>query len=200
MAGGRPKISGPTTHPMWGEQSCRPPWAMIERSCYTFDWVEILFPRNQKDTRYCTYHRRNGHMLEQFVTFRKIFNEKHKVGDILFYERVVSINDLPFPKNNDKDKGPNNNELACGDGDQRTATWGRERDWLAEQICFKTFLTIWILVQNNAWRPRSASPSWLVGRFRPYSKKTTFRELIYDNVMVFFEKYRQMCLVTCHYM
>lgn len=36
---------------------------------------------------------------------QKDFKEKHKIGEILFQERVVSINDLPFSKHNEKGKG-----------------------------------------------------------------------------------------------
>lgn len=44
-------------------------------------------------------------MLGQCATFRKIFDEKHKVGDILFQEgRVANINELPFPEHQGRGK------------------------------------------------------------------------------------------------
>lgn len=43
-------------------------------------------------------------MLEQYVTFRRIFDEKHKAGEILPQERAVSIYDIPFSKHNEKTK------------------------------------------------------------------------------------------------
>lgn len=43
-------------------------------------------------------------MLEKCIIFRGIFNEKHKVGEILFQEGAININDLQFPKHSDKGK------------------------------------------------------------------------------------------------
>lgn len=40
--------------------------------------------------------------IEQWLTFKKIFDEKHK---ILFQEGVININDLWFSKHNDRGKG-----------------------------------------------------------------------------------------------
>lgn len=60
---------------------------------------------DQKDARYCSYHRRKGHTLEQCVTFRRIFNKKHKAGEILSQKGALSVNDLPFLKYNRKGKG-----------------------------------------------------------------------------------------------
>lgn len=40
-------------------------------------------------------------MLDQCLTFRTIFGEKHKAGKILFQERAININNLSFPKHND---------------------------------------------------------------------------------------------------
>lgn len=57
---------------------------------------------DQKDLKYCCYHRKKRHTLEECVTFRKIFDEKHK-GKILFQmNRRLSIIELPFPKNWDR--------------------------------------------------------------------------------------------------
>lgn len=38
--------------------------------------------------------------------FRRLFDKKHKASEILFQnDEAVSINDLPFPKHQDKRKG-----------------------------------------------------------------------------------------------
>lgn len=35
---------------------------------------------------------------------KRIFDKKHKAKGILYYEEAVSINDITFPKHNDRDK------------------------------------------------------------------------------------------------
>lgn len=60
--------------------------------------VELLsFVTDQKDSRYCPYHRREGHKLQHCVTLRRMLDKKHKAGDILFQEGAVSTNDTSFP-------------------------------------------------------------------------------------------------------
>lgn len=39
---------------------------------------------DQKDARYCPYHKREGLIVEQCDTFMRIFYEKHKAREILF--------------------------------------------------------------------------------------------------------------------
>lgn len=48
---------------------------------------------------YCPYHWKKGHILEQHVLFRKIIDEKHSLGEVLFQEgKPLSIDELPFPR------------------------------------------------------------------------------------------------------
>lgn len=66
--------------------------------------VEYFPPfTDQKDVRYCGYYRRKGHTVEQRITFRRIFDEKHKVGEVLF--KKGAVNDLLFRKHDEKGKG-----------------------------------------------------------------------------------------------
>lgn len=54
--------------------------------------VEFLHSlSDQKDVKYCLYHR-----IEQCATFKRIFDEKHKAGKILSQEGAVSISDFLF--------------------------------------------------------------------------------------------------------
>lgn len=41
---------------------------------------------------------------EAYVTFRKIFNENHKAGEIKSQEGAINISNHPFPKHNDRGK------------------------------------------------------------------------------------------------
>lgn len=43
-------------------------------------------------------------MLDLRFTFRTIFYKKHKLGEILFQEGATSINNLSFPKHDDRGK------------------------------------------------------------------------------------------------
>lgn len=52
---------------------------------------------DQKSARYCPYHGKKRHTLEQYVTFRMIFDEKRKAVEILFWAGgTISINELTF--------------------------------------------------------------------------------------------------------
>lgn len=65
----------------------------------------LLSATHQKDARYYLHHKKKGHTLEQCFTFKRISNEKHNEGEILFEEGAIIINDLSFPKHNDRRKG-----------------------------------------------------------------------------------------------
>lgn len=65
----------------------------------------LSVPQRSKGHKVLPLCRRKDHKLEQCVTFRRIFDEKHKVDESLFQEEVVNINGLLFPKSNDKGKG-----------------------------------------------------------------------------------------------
>lgn len=55
---------------------------------------------------YYVYQMRKGHPLEQCVTFRTLFNEKHKASEIRSQEGwLVNINESSFPKHQDIRKG-----------------------------------------------------------------------------------------------
>lgn len=51
---------------------------------------------DQKVVRYFPYHKRKGQTLEKCITFIRILNEKHKVGEILLKKSAI-MNDLSFP-------------------------------------------------------------------------------------------------------
>lgn len=45
------------------------------------------------------------HTLEQYVSFKRVLDEKQKGGEVLFKaDEAVSINELPFPKHNNMGK------------------------------------------------------------------------------------------------
>lgn len=78
-----------------------------ERSFYLSACGGISSPSitDQKDTRYCSYHRGKSHKLEQCIIFRRILYEKHKTDKILFQKGVFIINNLSFPKYGSNRKG-----------------------------------------------------------------------------------------------
>lgn len=46
---------------------------------------------DQKDSKYCPFHLRKGHLFKQWFTFRKIFNEKHKVERSFSKKESINI-------------------------------------------------------------------------------------------------------------
>lgn len=77
-------------------------------------------------------------MLEQRVSFRKFFDKKHKVAEILFLEVVVNINNFPFLKHNDRGKThammASNFEMEIERDDQKVCESRQDLDWLVQQI------------------------------------------------------------------
>lgn len=67
--------------------------------------IESLpFASGLKHPKYCPYHHKRGVAFEQFYTFRRFFNNKHKVGEILYQDRNTSINNLSFSTHDDRGK------------------------------------------------------------------------------------------------
>lgn len=104
IAEGRPGDT-PFYHSLTGQG--KPSVAMGKNRVISLHVVEYLSsPIDQKDARNCPYHRRKGRMLEECVTFKMIFYEKHKAREVLFQDGgAVRIKELPFPKHHERGKG-----------------------------------------------------------------------------------------------
>lgn len=81
--------------------------------------------------------RRKDYALEQCVTSRGIFYEKHKAGQILFQEGVINIKNLLFLKHSDKVKGHvimvSHNKMEIEKGEQQTPKGEPSLDHTAQQ-------------------------------------------------------------------
>lgn len=85
-------------------------------------------------------------MFQQCFIFRKIFDEKHKAGEILFL-RIINIKDFPFPKKNNRGKChvmvKSHYEMDMEKDEQKASKGEPDLDQMAQQaqnlFKFKTF-------------------------------------------------------------
>lgn len=40
--------------------------------------------KGKEDPTFCPYYQKKDHTLERFVSFRKIFDKEHNIGEVLF--------------------------------------------------------------------------------------------------------------------
>lgn len=52
---------------------------------------------DEKDPKYCIYHSRKGHTLDQCVMFRRIFDKKLQYGEIILQNEARNMHEQPFP-------------------------------------------------------------------------------------------------------
>lgn len=64
------------------------------------------YEADQSATNYYPYHWRKGHLLEQCVLFRRLFDENLEAGEILIPEgETTNAHGAPFPMHLDQGKG-----------------------------------------------------------------------------------------------
>lgn len=92
---------------LWHEESHSVIRAMDERFNHPagFCGADAL-QEDKKEAKYCPYHRRKGHTLEQCASFRRIFDNKLQAWEIIFQnEGALNIHEQPFSNyNNDRGK------------------------------------------------------------------------------------------------
>lgn len=78
----------------------------IKHEVIQFPEVESLSTtEDMKHLKDCMYHRKRGYSLKHCYSFQRVFNDKHKAGEVLLQEDNTSINTLPFLKHDGRDKG-----------------------------------------------------------------------------------------------
>lgn len=139
-------ISSPVTLIMRGKEGRSSPQTRGWKS-YCFPEVEFQSGFGRREV--LAYHRRNSYTLEQCVTFKIIFYEKHKAGEVLFQEGVVRISDLSIPKQGDKGKGQEmmalHDDMEIEEDEHQTPVGEPNLDRMTQQASnlfkFKNFMT-----------------------------------------------------------
>lgn len=58
-----------------------------------------------KHSKFCSYHRKVRHLLEQCYSFGIIFNNKQGAGEISIQDENANINNMPFANHDNRSKG-----------------------------------------------------------------------------------------------
>lgn len=101
------KISNSTTLPLWHEERHYALRATDKGPhCSTALHRTIPFQEDQKAANDCRYHSKRGHMREQCMLFRRLFNETLKAGEILLPERgTTNVHEAQLSRHQDRGKG-----------------------------------------------------------------------------------------------